>query len=359
MEAHDGLSAAISARAGFKALWASGLSISSSLGYRDANEASWTQVVDVVERMADASGLPILVDGDSGFGNFNNARLLATKLQQRGASGVCLEDKGFPKMNSFIGNRHPLADIDEFSGRLRAVKDAVPEMVLVARIEALIAGYGLEEALVRAHAYADAGADAILIHSRKSDAAEILEFSKQWGGKLPVVIVPTKYYKHSLVSVHWEARISTVYLGQSQYAGCNQAMRATCGRILSGRKHCKRVEPDVATLEKFSASCATTSSRPQKTVIFRNTQVPERSLILKAACSTPFSMEAHMLCAQRTDMFKSSGTAVVHERGGKSRRHAADCRSYRRRNLGLTLHRRLATSRQFKGHQSIYRYDRI
>src|SRR5258707_5780467 len=83
MEAHDGLSAAVAERAGFKGLWASGLSISSSLGYRDANEASWTQLIDVVERMADASDLPILVDGDSGFGNFNNARLLARKLAQR------------------------------------------------------------------------------------------------------------------------------------------------------------------------------------------------------------------------------------------------------------------------------------
>lgn len=247
MEAHDGLSAAIAARAGFKALWASGLSISSSLGYRDANEASWTQMVDVVERMADASGLPILVDGDSGFGNFNNARLLATKLFQRGASGVCLEDKGFPKMNSFIGNRHPLADTGEFSGRLRAVKDTVPDIVLVARIEALIAGYGLEEALLRAHAYAEAGADAILIHSRKSDATEILDFAKQWAGKLPVVIVPTKYYK-TPVSAYREARISTVIWANHNMRAAIAGMRATCGRILA-EESIANVEPEVATLE--------------------------------------------------------------------------------------------------------------
>lgn len=80
MEAHDGLSAAIARQAGFAGIWASGLSISASLGYRDANEASWTDVVEVVSRMVDASGLPILVDGDSGFGNFNNARLMAAKL---------------------------------------------------------------------------------------------------------------------------------------------------------------------------------------------------------------------------------------------------------------------------------------
>jgi len=142
MEAHDGLSRPSPSRRVSKAL-ASGLSISSSLGYRDANEASWTELVDVVERMADASDLPILVDGDSGFGNFNNARLLARKLAQRGAAGVALEDKGFPKMNSFAGDRHPLADVGEFSGRLRAVKDTVgDQLVLVARIEALIAATG-------------------------------------------------------------------------------------------------------------------------------------------------------------------------------------------------------------------------
>jgi len=77
MEAHDALSAVIAEHAGFEGLWASGLSIASTLGYRDANEASWTQVVDAVERMADATSMPILVDGDSGFGNFNNARLAA------------------------------------------------------------------------------------------------------------------------------------------------------------------------------------------------------------------------------------------------------------------------------------------
>ncbi|TIL79683.1 MAG: phosphoenolpyruvate phosphomutase, partial [Mesorhizobium sp.] len=120
MEAHDGLSAAIAERAGFKALWASGLSISSSLGYRDANEASWSQVVDVVERITDTVDIPVLVDGDSGFGNFNNARLVARKLRQHGASGICLEDTTFPKMNSFVGDRHPLADIPEFCGRLKA-----------------------------------------------------------------------------------------------------------------------------------------------------------------------------------------------------------------------------------------------
>ncbi|MGY4343145.1 hypothetical protein ACVWW3_008051 [Bradyrhizobium sp. LM2.9] len=107
MEVHDGLSAAIAERAGFKGLWASGLSIACSLGYRDANEASWSQLVDVVERIVESSGLPVLVDGDGGFGTFNNARLVARRLRQRGAAGVALEDSCFPKMNSFVGGSAP------------------------------------------------------------------------------------------------------------------------------------------------------------------------------------------------------------------------------------------------------------
>lgn len=253
MEAHDALSAAIVERAGFGGLWASGLSIASSLGFRDANEASWTQVVDVVERMADATTIPILVDGDSGFGNFNNARLAALKLFQRGAAGICLEDKGFPKMNSFVGERHPLADIAEFSGRLRAVRDTVPadEFVLVARIEALIAGYGQDEALERAHAYREAGADAILIHSRRSTADEILAFASAWGNRLPVIIVPTKYYR-TPVQTYRDAGISIAIWANHAMRASVVAMRDVCKRIRD-EQGIAGIEGQVATLEEVFA----------------------------------------------------------------------------------------------------------
>src|SRR5215212_6516264 len=102
MEAHNGLSAKIAEEAGFKGIWGSGLSISAALGVRDNNEASWTQVLEVLEFMADATDLLILLDGDTGYGNFNNVRRLVRKLEQRSVAGVCLEDKLFPKSNSFI-----------------------------------------------------------------------------------------------------------------------------------------------------------------------------------------------------------------------------------------------------------------
>jgi phosphoenolpyruvate phosphomutase len=212
MEAHNGLSARIVREAGFKGIWASGLSISAQFGVRDNNEVSWTQVVDMLEFMADASDLPILLDGDTGYGNFNNLRRLVRKLEQRGIAGVCIEDKQFPKTNSFLnGERQPLADIDEFAGKIAAGKDTQtdPNFSIVARVEALIAGRGMEEALRRAEAYRRAGADAILIHSKLSKADEILTFAREWARRCPLVIVPTRYYS-TPTEVFREAGISTV-----------------------------------------------------------------------------------------------------------------------------------------------------
>ncbi|WP_022972522.1 isocitrate lyase/phosphoenolpyruvate mutase family protein, partial [Xanthomonas maliensis] len=102
---------------------------------------------------------------------FNSVRRLVQKLCQRNVAGVCLEDKMFPKTNSFIGDDQELADPSEFAGKIKAAKDSQSNdaFCVVARVEALIVGRGLTEALSRAERYHAAGADAILIHSKKSD----------------------------------------------------------------------------------------------------------------------------------------------------------------------------------------------
>jgi phosphoenolpyruvate phosphomutase len=233
MEAHNGLSARIVREAGFKAIWGSGLAISAQFGVRDNNEASWTQVVDTLEFMADASDLPILLDGDTGYGNFNNVRRLVRKLEQRGIAGVCIEDKQFPKTNSFInGEAQPLADMDEFCGKIKAGKDSQSDenFSVVARVEALIAGWGMDEALRRAEAYRQAGADAILIHSKLSRPDEILEFAREWAGRGPLVIVPTKYYS-TPTEVFREAGISTVIWANHLIRSATSAMQAVAKEI--------------------------------------------------------------------------------------------------------------------------------
>ncbi len=211
-EAHNGLSAKIVEEAGFKGIWGSGLSISAAMGVRDNNEASWTQVLEVLEFMADQTHVPILLDADTGYGNFNNMRRLVQKLEQRGVSAACIEDKIFPKTNSFIkGEAQPLADVDEFAGKIKAGKDAAKDddFCIVARTEAFIAGWGMEEALKRCEAYRLAGADAVLVHSKLAVADEIFAFMKEWGNRLPVVIVPTKYYATPTDQFR-EAKISLV-----------------------------------------------------------------------------------------------------------------------------------------------------
>jgi phosphoenolpyruvate phosphomutase len=237
MEAHNGLSARIVREAGFAGIWASGLTISAQFGVRDNNEASWTQVVDTLEFMADASDLPILLDGDTGYGNFNNVRRLVRKLEQRGIAGVCIEDKQFPKTNSFLhSERQPLADMAEFAGKITAGKDTQsdPNFSIVARVEALIAGWGMEEALRRAETYRRAGADAILIHSKMSRPDEIVSFAREWAGRAPLVIVPTRYYS-TPTEVFRLAGISVVIWANQMVRSAVAAMQSVSREIHSSQ----------------------------------------------------------------------------------------------------------------------------
>lgn len=232
MEAHNGISAKIVEEAGFKGIWASGLTMSAALGVRDSNEASWTQVMEVLEFMSDATAVPILVDGDTGWGNFNNMRRAVAKLCQRDIAGICIEDKLFPKTNSFIGEGQPLADVDEFCGKIKAGKDSQtdPDFSVVARLEAFIAGRGLDEALRRAEAYHAAGADALLIHSKLSTADEILAFAGEWGDRCPMAIVPTKYYS-TPTDAFRKADISLAIWANHNLRASISAMREVSRRI--------------------------------------------------------------------------------------------------------------------------------
>jgi phosphoenolpyruvate phosphomutase len=251
MEAHSGLSAKIVEESGFKGIWASGLSIAAALGVRDNNEASWTQVLEIVEFMSDATAIPVLLDADTGYGNFNNARRLVRKLEQRGVAGMCIEDKLFPKTNSFISSeQQPLADITEFVGKIKAVKDTQqdPDFCVVARVEALIAGWELEEALKRAEAYYEAGADAILVHSKSSGPNEILAFMDVWRYACPVVIVPTTYYA-TPPQVFEQAGVSLVIWANHLMRSSITAMQYTATKLCK-EKSPQTVEAEIASLKE-------------------------------------------------------------------------------------------------------------
>ena len=251
-EAHNGLSAKIVQEAGFKGIWGSGLSISAQFGVRDNNEASWTQVLETLEFMSDATTIPILLDGDTGYGNFNNMQRLVRKLEQRKIAAVCIEDKLFPKTNSFIkGDAQPMADMQEFCGKIKAGKDAQTDQdfCIIARVEAFICGWGLAEALRRAEAYHQAGADGILIHSALSVPDEILAFKQEWGNRCPVVIVPTKYYA-TPTDVFRQHGISMVIWANHMLRSAVAAMQKTA-RTLKEQEHLLSIEDKVAPVSEI------------------------------------------------------------------------------------------------------------
>jgi phosphoenolpyruvate phosphomutase len=251
LEAHDGLSAKIVEEAGFKGIWASGLCISASLGVRDSNEASCKEILDVLEFMSDATSIPILIDADTGYGNFNNVRRLVSKLEQRNIAAMCIEDKLFPKTNSFINSQQqPLANKSEFCGKIRAAKDTQkdPDFCVIARTEAFIVGLGLSEALERASAYYQAGADAILMHSKISTPDQILAFMNEWQDTCPVVIVPTIYYT-TPTEVFEEAGVSLVIWANHLLRTSITAMQKTAD-MLYHQKTLMAIEHEIASLQE-------------------------------------------------------------------------------------------------------------
>lgn len=203
--AHDGLGARLAEEAGFDAVWASGLEISAAAAVPDANILTMTQFLDAAVQMDSACRLPVLADCDTGFGNSNNVIHMVKSYEAAGIAGVCIEDKLFPKVNSFVPGRQDLASPAEFVGKILAAKSAQrgAEFLVVARTEALIAGRGLDEALRRAEAYRRAGADAILIHSKQKEPDEILAFLERWQRRSPLVVVPTTYPQ--LTAREWKA----------------------------------------------------------------------------------------------------------------------------------------------------------
>jgi phosphoenolpyruvate phosphomutase len=194
--AHDGLSARLAEEAGFDGVWASGFEISASHGVPDASILTMTEMLAASKLIADSVRIPVVADCDTGFGNSVNAIRTVQAFESAGVAGLCIEDNLFPKRCSFYpGVRRELADVAEQTLKLRAALGArtTSDFVVLARTEALIAGWGLEEALRRARAYADAGADAVLVHSQQSTADEVAAFAEEWDRLTPLVCVPTTY----------------------------------------------------------------------------------------------------------------------------------------------------------------------
>ena len=194
--AHNGLTARLVEEAGFEGVWASSLEISAAHLVPDADILTMPDFLTAAIEMNEAVDLPIVADVDQGYGNSNNVARTVEKFEWAGIAGVIMEDNLFPKQNSLLeGEGRKLASVSEFVAKIVAGKQAqkTKDFILIARVEALIAGYGQEEAMRRAKAYVAAGADGIMIHSKKESPSEIVEFVEAWDETAPLIVCPTKY----------------------------------------------------------------------------------------------------------------------------------------------------------------------
>lgn len=194
--AHNALTARLVEEAGFDGVWASGYEISASHGVPDASILGLTDVLAAARLMEASVDIPIIADCDTGFGNATNCIHTTVAFEQAGVSGICIEDNVFPKRCSFYADTNrELVPLEEQVLKIRAALEArrTPDFMIIARTEAFVAGESVAEALRRGLAYAQAGADAVLVHSKRSTAEEVTAFARAWNHPAPLVCVPTTY----------------------------------------------------------------------------------------------------------------------------------------------------------------------
>ena len=252
--AHDAMSAQLIERAGHEGVWVSGFGVATMAhALPDLNLVTMTEALAAAKRIDDATELPVVADCDNGFGALINVVRTVIEYERAGIAGICIEDNLFPKRNSlFRGEtKRELVPAAEHARRIAAGKRAQygPGFVLVARVEALIAGHGVEEACDRAQRYADAGADAVLIHSRDRSLVEIRAFLDAWKGRdceIPLVAVPTLFPDLRAEELH--------QLGFQVVIWANQLMRASVRSMeetlvtLGRSRAVAAADPDIASV---------------------------------------------------------------------------------------------------------------
>lgn len=250
MAAHNPLAAKLAAEAGFGAIWVSGFELSASYAVPDASILPMSAILEMTRAMAEVQDLPLIVDLDTGFGNAINVAYAVPRFAAAGAAAVVIEDKIFPKDSSLRSDgRHALVSVAEFQGKIAAAK-AASSMLVIARTEALIAGLGEEEALQRGAAYAEAGADAVLIHSKQKTPQEILSFCRFWPGQVPLVLVPTSYPQLSFAEIGALSKVGLIICGNHAIRAAVASMRRTFDRILKDGG-ISSVEQDIASVSEI------------------------------------------------------------------------------------------------------------
>lgn len=252
--AHDALTALLIDRQGFDAVWVSGLAVATSVhALPDLNLTSLTETLEAAIRIDRATDLPVVADCDNGFGALNNVVRTVREFDLAGIAAVSIEDNLFPKRNSLMGaeTKRELIPVEEQARRFRAAKADQPsdDFMVIARVESLIAGEGVEMACRRADAYVEAGVDAILIHSRDKTLAEIEGFLGAWNGlgSVPLVAVPTLFPTFTAEQLRAKG-FNLVILANQPMRAAVKAVEETLETLMrEGRA--SAVDPDIVPVE--------------------------------------------------------------------------------------------------------------
>jgi phosphoenolpyruvate phosphomutase len=263
--AHDAMTAQLIERHGFDAVWVSGLGVATmSHAIPDLNLVTLTEALEAARRADGASNLPVIADCDNGFGSLTNLVRTVREFERSGIAAICVEDNEFPKRNSlFTGDtQRDLIPIAEQAKRIRIAKQTqeTDDFVFIARIESLIAGVGVDDACSRADAYAEAGADAILIHSRDKTLGDIEQFLESWDGKerIPLVSVPTLYPSYSVDELGARGFRMVIF--------ANQTMRAAVTAVedtletLRRERRAEAVDPGITPVNRIFDLVGTTEA---------------------------------------------------------------------------------------------------
>jgi phosphoenolpyruvate phosphomutase len=247
--AHDALSARLIEEAGLPAVWLSGFGVSAAqFALPDVNLVTLSESVEAARRVTASVKIPVVVDADNGFGDAMNAARAVREYGQAGVAGVCLEDNTFPKRCSlYPGAPRQLVSVEEMCAKLAAVRRAAETYgtFIIARVESLIAGLGSEDAVARAHAYVEVGADAILIHAREFAPLRKIAVSARIAK--PLVIVPTLFREVSFADIA-ECGFAAVVCANQLLRAMVRAGQAAAGLMLRADSLAE-LDPLVSTLD--------------------------------------------------------------------------------------------------------------
>lgn len=254
-EAHDGLTGLIVENASviingqkreFDALWSSSLTDSASKGKPDIEAVDVTTRLQSLNDILECTTKPIIFDGDTG-GRIEHFTYTVRTLERLGVSAVIIEDKIGLKQNSLFGTsrKQEQDSIENFCDKIRTGKRAqiTDEFMIIARIESLIAGKGLDDALERAFSYVPAGADGIMIHSKEKSGDDIKDFCKKFRERylqVPIIAVPTTY-NHVCEDELAAWGVNLVIYANHLLRSAYPAMINTAKSILT---HCRAFEAD-------------------------------------------------------------------------------------------------------------------